>query len=88
MNEVRKKVLKDLSLELTAFEARLSKILDTERLVFNMALRSCGGSPQALEESVAAQNMAGYLDLLEKWQGLLVDLVLEMEDDLAEEETI
>ena len=53
-----------------------------------MAVHSLGGDLQALEESVAAQNMAGYIYFLEKWQGLLVDVVLEMKDDLAEEETI
>jgi len=82
MNEVRTKVLKDLSRDLTDFESRLSKILDNEREVFRMAVRSLD-EVQALEESVAAQNMAGYINLLEKWQGLLVDVVLEMGDDLA-----
>jgi hypothetical protein len=83
----RRKVLEDLSLELTTFESRLSNILDNEREVFHMAVHSLGGDLQALEESVAAQNMAGYIYFLEKWQGLLVDVVLEMKDDLAEEET-
>jgi hypothetical protein len=84
----RRKVLEDFSLELTTFESRLSNILDNEREVFHMAVHSLGGDLQALEESVAAQNMAGYVYFLEKWQGLLVDVVLEMKDDLAEEETI
>ena len=86
MNEIRKKVLKDLSLDLTEFESRLSRILDNEREEFQRAVRGLD-EVQALEESVAAQNMAGYINILEKWHGLLVDVVLEMGDDRAEYET-